>query len=296
LLVEAAELGDLALGILAIDLHGTSNEELLLLGGAGLPVVGFSDGNNKACTAGPAAMLSFLFRLGRVGTGEGLDGGELLHVPGLADAEAAVVVLSCLVHAHAPRRSYRDNDQARLLVRLGALGRRRRGGILAILMYAYVRDVRLGQLAVLIELGEAALDDTSLFILESLCARYARRRGMLELRGGVGGGRGLLRVGGVAIAVGRGARHVASTKWSGLSRERVYSTARRWPGKVEGRMQGHLCRGCRRRCTASGRRMGRHTASALCRSFSAVAIGRRVVSHRLYHCTCLVGSGGMRPW
>ena len=225
MLVEAAELGDLALGILAIDLHGTSIEELLLLGGAGLPVVGFSDGNNKACTAGPAAMLSFLFRLGRVGTGEGLDGGELLHVPGLADAEASVVVLSCLVHAHAPRRSYRDNDQARLLVRLGALGRRRRGGILAILMYAYVRDVRLGQLAVLIELGEAALDDTSLFILESLCARYARRRGMLELRGGVGGGRGLLRVGGVAIAVGRGARHVATLARNGVAYRAKESTA-----------------------------------------------------------------------
>lgn len=175
-LVEPLQLGYLALGVLPVDLNCTRNEEVLLLARSRLPVVRLGDGHGEAGAARGRAILSLLIALRRRRRiGKRLDARQLLHVPRLANAEAAIVVLARLVHAHAAGGAHGDDDQARLLVLGRSIGRRRRGGVLAIFLDANVCDIALGQLPVRVQLGEARLDDAALFILEALCPRHAWR-------------------------------------------------------------------------------------------------------------------------
>lgn len=76
--------------------------------------------------------------------GEGLDGGQILEVPGLADGEGAIVVLAGLVHAYATGAPDGDDDDTGLLVLGSRRGRRRSRGMGGILDDADVGDVRLG--------------------------------------------------------------------------------------------------------------------------------------------------------
>ena len=101
-----------------------------------------------------------------------MDCGQLFQIPRFADAEASIVVLPRLVHPHSSRRSHRNDDQSRLLVVRRAVRRRRRRRIVPILLNSNMRDVRFGELAALVCLGEARLDDSSLLILEALSSRH----------------------------------------------------------------------------------------------------------------------------
>jgi hypothetical protein len=51
-----------------------------------------------------------------VGVSKGLNGGQVLEVPGLANGERAVVVLTSLVHADTASATDGDDDDTRLLV------------------------------------------------------------------------------------------------------------------------------------------------------------------------------------
>jgi hypothetical protein len=51
-----------------------------------------------------------------VGVSKGLNGGQILEVPGLANGEGAVVVLTSLVHADTTGATDGDDDDTRLLV------------------------------------------------------------------------------------------------------------------------------------------------------------------------------------
>jgi hypothetical protein len=51
-----------------------------------------------------------------VGVSKGLNGGQVLEVPGLANGERAVVVLASLVHADTTSATDGDDDDTRLLV------------------------------------------------------------------------------------------------------------------------------------------------------------------------------------
>lgn len=176
-LVETLQLRHESFGVLAVDLDSTGNEEVLLLARPGLPVVRLRDCHHKSDAARPQSMLGLLFRLGRSRRmREGLDRGQLLHIPRLANAKAPVVVLACLVHPDSPGIPDRNDDKARLLAGVGTVWRRRRRGMCGILHNADMGDVALGQLAALVELGEAGLDDAALLIFEALCARHGGGR------------------------------------------------------------------------------------------------------------------------
>ena len=69
-LVEAYQSRDATTGVLAVDLNQTGNEELFLLVGLGLPVVGLPQGDDEAHIAGPLAEVGAGGR-----AGEGLDVG-----------------------------------------------------------------------------------------------------------------------------------------------------------------------------------------------------------------------------
>ena len=49
--------------------------------------------------------------------------------------------------------------------------------VAGVLCHAYVGDVRLLQLALVVDLGEAALGDAAALVVEALGARHARRGG-----------------------------------------------------------------------------------------------------------------------
>lgn len=91
-LVEAYQSRHAAASILAEDLDQTGNKELLLLVGLGLPVVWLPQGDDEAHIAGP------LTEVGAGGrAGEGLDVGEVVEEPCLADGKGAIGVLLGLV-------------------------------------------------------------------------------------------------------------------------------------------------------------------------------------------------------
>lgn len=77
---EAGQDGEVAFCILVVDLDHAANEELLLLGGASLPIVGLQDGDGKALVAGPLAVLGVLLGAGHA-VDVVVDGRELLHGP-----------------------------------------------------------------------------------------------------------------------------------------------------------------------------------------------------------------------
>lgn len=173
LVIEASQLGSLALCVFAIDFDCARYEEILLLARARLPVVRLGDGDDEALAAGPGAVAGLSLALGRMRRiRKRLDARELLHVPCLANTEAAIVVLSRLVHAHAARRPHGDDDQTGLLVLWGAIRRRWCGGMGAIFLDPDVRDVAFGQLPIRVELREATLNDAALLVLESLGATH----------------------------------------------------------------------------------------------------------------------------
>jgi hypothetical protein len=202
-LIETPQLRYLALGIFTIDFDRTRNEEVLLLGCPGLPVIRLRDGHSESHASCPLPELRLPVTLRWKGaTREGLDGGQLLQVPSLANAEAAIVVLPGLVHSNTPCRAHSDDDQARLFGVRWRLGRRWSGRMLGILLDADMSDVGFGELATLVKLGEARLDDTLLLILEALRPRHVG-----VTAGGIAGirrsERGVGGVAGVAVSIGR---------------------------------------------------------------------------------------------
>jgi hypothetical protein len=61
---EASQDGEVALCVFVIDFDHAADEELLFLGGAGLPVVGLGDCDKEAFFAGPLLALFFVLRAG----------------------------------------------------------------------------------------------------------------------------------------------------------------------------------------------------------------------------------------
>jgi hypothetical protein len=70
---EAGQDREVALCVLVVDLDHAADEELLLLCGASLPVVGLGDCDEEALVAGPQLALLFLRGAG-VQVGEVVDG------------------------------------------------------------------------------------------------------------------------------------------------------------------------------------------------------------------------------
>lgn len=155
LLVKAFELRDLAFGILPVDLHSTGDEELLFLCRARLPIVWLCDCDGEPCAACPLPVLCLSFALRWKRRVEGFDRRELLHIPSLTYTKAPIVILTRLVHSHSSSRSHRNDNQAGLFIGLGAVRRRRCGGMRGIFVDSNVGDIRLGELAALVDLGEA---------------------------------------------------------------------------------------------------------------------------------------------
>lgn len=106
----------MAFCVFAVDLDQTSNEEILLFGRGSLPVVRFRDGDNEAYITGPLVVVL----LGRRGIGirvsKRLNGRQVLEIPGFANREGAVVVLTSLVHTNTASATDSNYDDARLLV------------------------------------------------------------------------------------------------------------------------------------------------------------------------------------
>lgn len=173
---EAGQDGKVALCVLVVDLHHTTDEELLLFGSTSLPIIRLRDGDHEALLAGPLLLLLFVLGL-RLQVCEVLDGCEILHGPRLANREGAIGVLASLVQLHSARVSHRDHDDAPLLVRRRGGGRGRRLRVDRVLLDADVGDVGFLQLALVVGLGEAALGDAAALVVEALGARHARRGG-----------------------------------------------------------------------------------------------------------------------
>lgn len=172
---EAGQDGEVALCVFVVDLHHTADEELLLFGCTSLPVVWLGDCHHEAFFASPLSLLVFFLALW-LQVHEVVDGGEVLHGPCFANREGAIGVLSRLVQLDAPGVAHRDHDDATLLVGGGRGGRRRRLGIYGVFLDADVGDVGLLQLALVVELGKAALGDAAALVVESLGARHATAR------------------------------------------------------------------------------------------------------------------------
>lgn len=113
--LEAHQLGYFALRILSVDFDKTGDEEVFFLGGTSLPIVWFANGDDEAGVASPISAL-LLFRSSGWGEKEGLDDGDVLHVPSFADGEGTGAVLASLVDTYAAGIPYCDDYDARFLI------------------------------------------------------------------------------------------------------------------------------------------------------------------------------------
>lgn len=170
---KSSQDGELALCVFVVDLHHTTDKKLLLFGSASLPVVWLADGDHESLVPGPLLLLLILCGLG-LHMHKVLNRRQILHGPSLSNGEGAIGVLSRLVQLDPARVPHRDHDDAAFLVRRDRGGRRRRLGVAGVLCNAYVGDVRLLQLALVVDLGEAALGDAAALVIEALGARHAR--------------------------------------------------------------------------------------------------------------------------
>jgi len=181
--IEAAKLWDQALGVLPVDLDRTGDEEILLLTCTRLPIVWLRNRNNKSKPSGPRPILRLTIILRRQSTvRKTLNRAQLLQVPRLANAETAVVVLPCLVHADSSSTPYRNYNEPRLSILGRTVGRRRRGRMYGVFLDPNMRDVALAQLAIGVDLAETGLDDAPLLVLEAFSARCSTRRRRTLLR------------------------------------------------------------------------------------------------------------------
>lgn len=114
--VEARERRHAAARVLAIDLEQTGNEETLLFVGLGLPVVRLAQRDEEAHIPGPGAEIGV-----HVGGGVGLQGGEVVEIPCLADTERSVGVFFRLVDTYATGLAH-GNDNDAVLFGLGGAG------------------------------------------------------------------------------------------------------------------------------------------------------------------------------
>lgn len=115
-LIEASQLWYLALRVLAIDLDCARDEELLFLSRPSLPVVWLGDSDCEPHRPCPLSMLRFFLTLRRQRAArEGFNGRQLFQIPGLANAEAPIIVLTRLVHPHSAGRAHGNYDQTWLL-------------------------------------------------------------------------------------------------------------------------------------------------------------------------------------
>jgi hypothetical protein len=142
---EADKFGHLALRVLFEDLDQTGDEEFLLLCGAGLPVVRLREGDCEANLASPLLQLRF-FGAARSIKLPGLDGAEVVQVPGLAYRKCAVAVFPRLVQADSASVLDR-HDNHPFFIRRWRVWRVGRLRVLRILCYTDMGDVRLGHCA-----------------------------------------------------------------------------------------------------------------------------------------------------
>jgi hypothetical protein len=222
-LIETPKLWDQALCVFPVDLDRTGDEEILLLACTRLPIVRLRDRDNKSKPSCPRPVLrlAIIFRWQST-VREALDRAQFFQIPRLANAETAVVVLPCLVHADSSSAPYRDYDEPRLPILGRTVGRWRRRRVYGVFLDPNMGDVALAQLAIGVDLAEAGLDNAPFLVLEAFGARRSTRRGwtLLRLRrtqtrlwihGAVGAGHVEGRVGAIArvavVAVWRRARH-----------------------------------------------------------------------------------------
>ena len=121
---EARQDGIISLCVLVVDLHHTTNEELLLLCSARLPVVGFCDGDHKSLVPSPLLLLLLVLVPG-LHMYKVLHSRQILHGPCLSYREGAVGILSRLVQLDSARVPHGDHDHTALFVRRRRGGRRR---------------------------------------------------------------------------------------------------------------------------------------------------------------------------
>ena len=88
-----------------------------------------------------------------------LDRRQVVQIPRLSDLERAVGVFSGLVHSDTSTLSHRNDNHSGFLVGGRRVWRRSSGGVMRILGDSDVGDVRLQQLAGLIDLGETRLNE-----------------------------------------------------------------------------------------------------------------------------------------
>jgi hypothetical protein len=120
-----------------IDLDQAGNEEFLLFVGLSLPIVWLPKCYEESHISGPFLVIRISCR-----ACVGLNGGEVVQVPCLANGECAVRVLFRLMHSHSARLANSDDDGALLLGRGSSLvwcwGRGRRARIFGDLDVCYI--------------------------------------------------------------------------------------------------------------------------------------------------------------
>jgi len=125
--IEATQLWDQTLCILPVDFDRTGDEEILFLARTRLPIVRLRDRHNKSEPSGPRPVLRLAIILWRQSTvRKALYRAQLFQVPRLANAETAIVVLSCLVHANPSSAPHRNYNEPRLPILGRTVGGRRR--------------------------------------------------------------------------------------------------------------------------------------------------------------------------
>lgn len=147
-----------------IDLDQAGDEEFLLLVGLSLPIVRLSERYEKSHISGPFLVICIGCR-----ACVGLNGAEIVQVPGLSNRKGAVRVLFGLVHPHSARLANGDDDCALLLGGGCSLvwrwGRGRGARIFGDLDMGYV-GLEDGTMVVL--LAETAVNDASFLIFKEL--------------------------------------------------------------------------------------------------------------------------------
>lgn len=108
--IKANKFRGVAASVFPVYLNEASNEKLLLLIGARLPVIGFADVDDEANVASPFSLLGVY-----IWGSERFDTGEVVQIPGLANRKGAIRILLGFVDTDASGLAHSDNYDAGFL-------------------------------------------------------------------------------------------------------------------------------------------------------------------------------------
>lgn len=129
--------------VLSVDSNGGAHKDGLFLGRACSPIVWLTKVHGETVTD-----LEIVF-----------NGGEIVQVPRFSNLKRAIGVFTRLVHSDSSTFSHSNDNHTGLLVRSGGVSWRSSRRVMRVLGNTHMGDVRLEELACLVDFGETGLDE-----------------------------------------------------------------------------------------------------------------------------------------